>query len=158
MAILESALGGTHPWWVLVLVGVVAGVISGALGVGSGIVLVPVMVTVFLLPQKSAQGTALAVMVPMALLGALRYWHNPEIDVNMPVVAFLVLGALPGVLAGTELAARLPAHWLRKAFAILMVIVAIKMFSMPSRRTAAPSGSPDGATRSAVETKGPGDG
>jgi len=51
------------------LVGLGAGVVSGALGVGSGIVFVPVMATVFLLPQKSAQGTALAVMAPMALQG-----------------------------------------------------------------------------------------
>lgn len=155
MAMLEQL---AHPWWVLVLVGVAAGVVSGALGVGSGIILVPVLVAVFFLPQKSAQGTALAVMVPMALLGALRYWHNPAIDVSMILVAFLVLGALPGVLAGTALAARLDPHWLRKAFAIFMVIVAVKMFTMPSKRPARPTGGPGSAPAGAVETKGPHDG
>lgn len=59
----------SNPCWVFMLVGLGAGVVSGALGVGSGIVFVPVMATVFLLPQKSAQGTALAVMAPMALQG-----------------------------------------------------------------------------------------
>lgn len=93
-----------------------------------------------------------------AVLATLRYWHNPEIDVNMLVMAFLVLGALGGTLVGTELAARLEMHWLRKAFAIFMVIVAIKMFTMPSRCTDAPSDGTDGATTSAVQTKGPGNG
>ena len=153
MAILEQL---AHPWWALILVGVVAGVISGALGVGSGIIFVPVLVTVFLLPQKSAQGTALAVIVPMALLGALRYWHDPKVDVNLLVVAFLAVGALGGALVGTELAMRLPAHWLRKAFAVFMVVVAIKML-IPSRRAPAPGDGPGGPASRAAQTRGSGD-
>ncbi len=105
-------------WWALVLVGLAAGIISGALGVGSGIVFVPLLVMIFALAQKSAQGTALAVMVPMALLGAFRYWHNPDIEINMSIVAVLTVGALVGALIGTELAVRIEAHWLRKAFAV----------------------------------------
>jgi len=120
-------------WWVLLLLGFVGGIISAALGVGSGIVFVPVLVMVFLLPQKAAQGTALAVMVPMALLGAFRYWRNPDIDVNMGMVSLLTLGSLAGVLIGAEIASQLPAHWLRKAFAVLMVVAAVRMFSMPPR-------------------------
>ncbi|MHC4227024.1 MAG: TSUP family transporter, partial [Planctomycetota bacterium] len=68
-------------------------------------------------------------MVPMALLGAFRYWKNPQIEVSLAIVALVVLGALPGVLAGTELAIRLPSHALRKIFAIVLAIVAVKMFT-----------------------------
>jgi len=122
-----------NSWWVLVLLGICAGVVSGTLGLGSGTVIVPVLVLVFGFGQKSAQGTALAAMVPMALVGALRYWRNPEIEMNAAVIGLIICGALAGTLVGTELAGRLPSHVLRKAFAIFLVIVAVRMFIGPSR-------------------------
>ena len=116
-------------WWAFMLLGILAGIISGMLGLGSGAVVVPVLVLLFGVQQKSAQGTALVLMVPMAMLGAFRYWKNPQIEVSLAIVALLVLGAMPGVLAGTELAARLPSHLLRKFFAIFLAIIAVKMFT-----------------------------
>lgn len=74
---------------------------------------------------------ALAVMVPMVLVGALRYWKNPEIEMNATVIGLIILGALAGTLLGTELAARLPGHILRKLFAVILIIVAVKML-MPT--------------------------
>ena len=120
-------------WWAFILLGVCAGVLSGALGLGSGTILVPTLVLLFGFMQKSAQGMALAVMVPMALLGVLRYWKNPQIEMNLVVVGLIICGALVGVLAGTELASRLPGHVLRKAFAIFLIIVAAKMFFSSSK-------------------------
>ena len=119
----------SNQWWALILLGVFAGVVSGALGVGSGVVVIPALVLLANCEQKAAQGTALAVMVPMTLVGALRYWRNPEIDMNLAVILLIVLGAVVGVLAGTELASRLPGPVLRKAFAIFLVIVAVRMFT-----------------------------
>jgi uncharacterized protein len=147
----------SNPWWVFVLVGLGAGVISGTLGVGSGIVFVPVMATVFMLPQKSAQGTALAVMAPMALLGAIRYWHNPSIEINMTIVALLVSGALVGALIGTAVVDHIPGHYLRKAFAIFMVVVAVRMFIMPKRKPA-PIDQADNNPAQVLKAKGPSDG
>ncbi len=123
----------SNPWWVFILFGIGAGVLSGALGLGSGIILVPTLVLVCSFEQKSAQGTALAVMVPMTLLGALRYWKNPEIELNAVIIALIVFGALAGVLVGTELAGRLPGHVLRKVFAAVLVIAAVRMFMTPTR-------------------------
>ena len=118
----------SNPWWFFVLFGLCAGILSGALGLGAGIILVPTLVLLCTVGQKSAQGTALAVMVPMALLGALRYWNNPQVEMNAVLIGLIVCGALIGTLAGTELASRLPSHILRKAFAIFLVIAAMKMF------------------------------
>lgn len=118
----------TNPWWVFVVLGICAGVVSGTLGLGSGTVVIPALVLICGFGQKSAQGTALAVMVPMALLGALLYWKNPEIEMKILPVGFIICGALIGVLFGVELAARLPGHVLRKMFAAFLIIVAIKMF------------------------------
>lgn len=120
-------------WWVFILLGICAGIVSGTLGLGSGTVLIPALVLFCGFGQKSAQGTALAVMVPMTLVGALLYWKNPEIDMNMAIIALIVLGALAGVRAGAELAGRLPAHTLRKIFAIFLAIVAVRMFTASPR-------------------------
>lgn len=119
----------SNPWWVFILLGIGAGIVSGTLGLGSGTVIVPALVLLFSFEQKSAQGTALAVMVPMALVGALLYWRNPNIEMNKIVIGLIIFGALAGTLAGAELASRLPSHILRKVFAIFLVIVAVKMFT-----------------------------
>ena len=118
----------SNPLWVFVLLGICAGLIGGALGLGGGTILVPTLVLICGFGQKSAQGMALAVMVPMALVGALRYWRNPEIEINLSIVGLIICGALVGVLVGTELASRLPSHILRKVFTAVLVIVAIRMF------------------------------
>jgi uncharacterized membrane protein YfcA len=119
----------SSPWWVFILLGIGAGIVSGTLGLGSGTVIIPALVLLFSFEQKSAQGTALAVMVPMALVGALLYWKNPNIEMNKIVIGLIIFGALAGTLAGAELASRLPSHILRKVFAIFLVIVAVKMFT-----------------------------
>ena len=122
-----------NPWWIFILLGICAGVLSGLLGLGSGIILIPTLVLLCEYKQKSAQGMALAVMVPMALVGALRYWKNPQIEMDWAVVGLIILGALAGVLAGTELAPKLPGHILRKIFAAVLLLVAVKMFAGSTR-------------------------
>jgi len=125
----------SNPWWVFVLLGICAGVLSGALGLGSGIILVPTLVLLCGFGQKSAQGMALAVMFPMALVGALLYWKNPEIEINTVIVGLIICGALAGAMAGTELASRLPSHILKKVFAAVLIIVAVKMFMTSAKPT-----------------------
>ncbi|MBC8373765.1 MAG: sulfite exporter TauE/SafE family protein [Planctomycetes bacterium] len=142
----------SNPWWTFVILGLAGGLLSGVLGVGSGIVFVPVLVSVFMLPQKSAQGTSLAVMVPMALLGAIRYWQNPSIEINM------VLGALVGVLIGTAVIEHVPGYWLRKVFAVLMVIVAVRMFMMPPKRGPSRTDRSDNNPADVLKVKGSSDG
>jgi uncharacterized membrane protein YfcA len=128
--------------WSLLALGVAAGVLSAMLGVGSGILLVPAMVLVFGLSQKSAQGTALAVMVPMALVGAMRYAANPNIEINFMHVGLLALGAIVGALIGSVIAAHLSNTMLRRIFAIFLLVVAIRML-LPRRGRSEPVAPPD---------------
>ena len=123
-------------WWIFIVLGIGAGIISGALGLGSGTIVVPALVLLFDFGQKNAQGTALAVMVPMALVGALRYWQNPEIELNIVIIGLIICGSIAGALVGVELASMLPAHVLRRVFAVFLIIVAVRMFmtSEKSRR------------------------
>jgi len=115
-------------WWLFIILGIFAGLVSGTLGLGAGVVFIPVLVLLWGFEQKSAQGTALAVMVPMTLVGAFRYWKNPETDMSLTIILLIVVGALAGVMAGTELASRLPNQVLRKVFAIFLVVAAVRMF------------------------------
>lgn len=138
-------------WYWLILIGVFSGVLSGALGVGSGIVIVPALVLVMVFPQKVAQGTCLAVMVPMALMGAIRYKMNPTIQINMQVVALIAVCAVIGAFVGVEIAGRLPGSVLRKAFACLIIIAALKMLFAPAAKKPVDSGGGQSAVMQTME-------
>lgn len=129
-------------WWGFVVLGLCAGILSGMLGLGSGVIVVPALVFLCGFGQKTAQGTALAVMVPMALVGAFRYWRNPEIDLRGVVIAMIALGAVVGTLFGTELVGRLPAATLRRLFAVFLIVVAVRMLITSPRSETAPGRSP----------------
>ena len=121
------ALAGNMAWWGAILLGVCAGTLSGALGVGSGILLIPSLVLLAQLPQKTAQGASLAVMVCMGIIGALRYHYNQDINIPWLLVAFISIGAIAGSYAGSSLAFVLPATVLKKVFGIFIVIVGLRM-------------------------------
>ncbi|MDP6380017.1 MAG: sulfite exporter TauE/SafE family protein [Phycisphaerae bacterium] len=138
-----------NPWWAFILLGICAGILSGMLGVGSGIVVIPALVLLFAFPQKSAQGTALAVMVPMAIAGAILYKMNPEVRMNMTGIALLAAGAVAGAFVGAMLARHLPAGVLKKAFAVFVIIVGVRMlWTMPKGKD---SGSPAQVEQSGTE-------
>ncbi|MBW8016669.1 MAG: sulfite exporter TauE/SafE family protein [Planctomycetes bacterium] len=119
----------TNPWWAFVLLGIIAGIASGLLGIGGGVIMVPALVILLAaFDQKTAQGTALAVMVPLAIVGTLRYMQNPDVTINWTVVALIVAGAIAGSLMGTTLVRHLPLGFIRKCFVVLLIAVAFKMF------------------------------
>ncbi len=122
-----------NPWWGFIVVGIFAGILSGSLGLGGGVILVPALAFACGYGQKSAQGMALAIMVPMVLLGAFRYWRIEAVDVDLTAVGWVIAGALAGVMVGTEIACRLPGEVLRKIFAVVLVIVAVRIFIGPSK-------------------------
>ena len=125
-------------WWMYALIGLSAGVLGSMLGVGGGILMVPLMVQVCGIGQKPAQAMSLAVMIPMALTSTIRYYLNPEIRPDMLLVPILVMAALAivGAFVGTEAVNHLSGTTLKKIFAVIMVIVAVKMFfEQDQRRT-----------------------
>jgi len=145
----------SYSWWAFVILGIFAGVVSSSLGLGAGTVVVPGLVLFCHFGQKSAQGMALAVMVPMALVGVLQYRQH-GIEMDWPAIALIVCGALAGTLVGMELAARLPAPVLRKTFALFLVLVAVKMFTASSK--AGPSAvEGDAVNQNTVKSVGNGD-
>ena len=116
-----------HYWPWLLLVGFIGGTAGATLGIGAGTVFVPSLVLLFALEQKSAQGIALCVMVPMAAAGAFRYWLDPEIDLDLRLALVLASTAVIGANLGYLIAASLPAWLLRKLFGGFIVLVGLRM-------------------------------
>jgi uncharacterized membrane protein YfcA len=106
--------------------GLVAGILSGLLGVGGGILLVPALVLIFGLTQHGAQGTTLALMVPpIGLLAAWTYYKQGHVDVK--IAALICLGFFFGGLLGAKFATAIDATLLKKLFGVALLITALKM-------------------------------
>jgi uncharacterized membrane protein YfcA len=111
------------------IVGLVAGMAGGALGLGGGAIMVPVFVMLFGLTQHQAQGTALAVMLPpIFVFAVLRYYWAGNVKVQMAI--FVAMGFVLGAFLGAHFAQNIPAVHLRKGFGIFLVIIGIKMVLM----------------------------
>jgi uncharacterized membrane protein YfcA len=139
----------------LLALGLVAGVLSGCLGVGSGLVVVPALVLLFAVPQKAAQGVSLAVMVPMTLVGVISYMASAKIPVDLRVAAIVGLGGVLGAVAGSQLAVMLPVPVLKRVFAVFLILVAAQML-WSARKPARPTGVPAPTPASAASHGGEG--
>jgi uncharacterized membrane protein YfcA len=110
------------------ILGLSAGVLSGLVGIGGGIIIVPALVYFFGMDQKTAQGTSLAVLLPpTGLLAFLEYYRAGHADIK--IGALIVVGLLLGGWLGGDFAQQLPQAALRKIFAVLLLITAIKMWT-----------------------------
>lgn len=109
-----------------VLVGLLAGLLSGLFGVGGGILLVPGLVLVLGMEQRRAHGTSLAAIVPIAIAGVIGYAVHRSVD--LPAAALLALGSAGGAVLGARLLNRLPARALQLAFGGLLVVTAVRLF------------------------------
>jgi uncharacterized protein len=126
-----SEAGGRGPldiWLALGLValGVASGVLAGLLGVGGGIVIIPVLVVFYSVTDAVAKGTSLAVIIPTALIGTLGNVRHSNADLEVAAVVG-VLGAGSAYL-GSHLALHMSARLSSVLFAILLILVALRMF------------------------------
>jgi len=106
-----------------VIVGLFAGLVSGLIGIGGGIVIVPCLIFIFKFSQHAAQGTTLAMLVPpIGLLAAWTYYKGGH--VNLPVAGLLCLGFVVGGYFGAKFAVPLSEVVLRKVFGACLLVVA----------------------------------
>lgn len=111
----------------LLVIGLCAGILGGMVGVGGGIIIVPALVIFLGFSQKMAQGTSLGMLLlPVGILGALQYYREGNIDFK----AVLIIGAgfMAGSYFGSKLALSLSQETMKKIFALILVIVAVKLF------------------------------
>ena len=109
----------------LLAIGLVTGIVSGLLGVGGGIIMVPTMVLLLGFPQTLAQGISLAVIIPTAISGALV--HHRHGNIRFRDVIMLSLGGVFGALAGSWGAVHINALILRLSFSLLLLVLGFTM-------------------------------
>ena len=110
----------------LVVLGIFTGMLSGIVGVGGGIILVPALIYLFGISQFQAQGTSLALlMFPVGILAVMQYYKQGYIDFKL--VGIIAIGFVIGSYFGSKFALSLPKEAIKKIFATLLLIVAIKM-------------------------------
>jgi uncharacterized membrane protein YfcA len=106
-----------------VLLGATAGVFSGLLGIGGGIILVPMLVLLVGLTQQQAQGTTLILLTaPFGLLAALTYYQSGYADLR--IAAILGIGFFFGAFLGAKVATNVPNVVLQKVFGVALLVVA----------------------------------
>lgn len=112
---------------IYLLIGVVAGILSGLFGIGGGLLMVPALIVLAHFHFKLALGTSLgALVLPVGILGAYTYHQNGNLDIRAALL--LGLGLFLGAWAGARLAHVLPAATLQRMFAVLMVIAAARLW------------------------------
>ena len=120
----------------LILVGLAAGILSGMVGVGGGIIIVPCLVFLLGYSQKEAQGNSLALLLlPLGILGVMNYYKQGYVDFK--VVIAMAAGFILGNYFGSKWALTLNDEKLKKFFAVVLLLAAIKLlfFDKPKTKT-----------------------
>ena len=112
--------------------GLAGGVLAGLFGVGGGIVFVPALTLGLGLAQLTAEATSLAAIIPVVAVGSYRQHRSGLVDWRS--AGIIGLCSAVGVLAGAEIALRLPEHTLRRGFAAFLVLAAAQMALRASRQ------------------------
>ena len=110
----------------LCLIGLIAGVLSGTIGVGGGLIVVPALVFLLGMNQHIAQGTSLTLlMMPVGILAVFQYYNKGYVNVKYALIiaVFFVAGAY----LGSKIAVNLPEKTLKTVFGVILLIVGVKM-------------------------------
>lgn len=110
---------------ILLLIGLVAGTMSGGLGVGGGIIIVPALVFFLGYTQHQASGTSLAMMIaPIGIFSAWNYYRNGFVEIRSS--AIILVAFFLGSYIGSLIAVNLPAKTLQRIFGFILLAVSVK--------------------------------
>ena len=116
---------------IIISIGLMAGILSGLVGIGGGIILVPALIYVLSYSQHQAQGTSLGVLtLPVVLVAFLKYYTDCKkmgTPIDFKIIGLLAIGFVVGGFLGSTLALRIDKEMLKKIFAVILFYTAIKM-------------------------------
>lgn len=111
---------------IILVIGIFAGVFSGFIGIGGGLIVVPCLVLFLGMEQHAAQGTSLAMMLPpIGVMAVLNYYKAGHVDFK--VAAILCISFVAGSFFGSKLAISLSADQIKKAFGVIIILIGLKM-------------------------------
>ena len=111
---------------ILCIIGVAAGLLSGLVGIGGGVVIVPALVFILGLSQHQAQGTSLFILsMPVLVLAVYNYWNSGNVNwrYGLLIASTFIIGAF----LGSKLSLKLPVHWVKLIFGLFMAYVSIQL-------------------------------
>ncbi len=115
----------------ILFIGLAAGILSGLVGVGGGIIMVPALIFFLGYTQHQAQGTSLGVLtLPVVIIASIYYYHQCQkmgTPMDLRVIGVLAIGFLLGGYFGSKLAISLNTETLKKIFSIVLFYTAFKM-------------------------------
>ena len=122
---------------IVIIIGIAAGMLSGLVGVGGGLIIVPALIYFLGMSQHTAQGTSLGlILLPVGILAVLSYYKQGHVDYK--VVGVLAIGFLAGSYFGSKIALSISQETLKKVFAVLMIIIALKMLFIDKAKKSGP--------------------
>ena len=129
----------------VLLLGFVAGILSGMFGIGGGLVIVPGLMILFQMPLNTATGTSLFALIwPVGLLGVLAYWREGQ--VNARIGGWIAVGLFVGAYLGAKVTLSFPPSTMKRAYAVFLLVVGAYFLystkSSPARTSAPPSTAP----------------
>ena len=111
---------------ILLVVGLIAGLLSGLVGIGGGIVIVPVLVYFLGFSQQQAQGTTLFMFLfPIGILGVMNYWKTSNVD--WKTAAVIAITFVAGSYYGSKVAISLDQQNIKRVFGAIIILLGIKM-------------------------------
>lgn len=111
---------------ILLLIGLLAGVVGGMMGVGGGVVVIPALVFIMGFSQHEAQGTALAFMLPpIGLMAAWNYYKEGYVNVKFALI--LMVAFVVGAYIGSAISVQIPDRYLKKIFGFVLLYAAYRM-------------------------------
>ncbi len=110
----------------LILLGILGGFASGLIGIGGGLIIVPILVGFFAFSQHQAQGTSLALFLfPVGLLGVMNYYKKGYVDWQS--VGIIAIGFVLGSYWGSSLAVNVSQVMLKKIFAVAIILIGLRI-------------------------------
>jgi uncharacterized protein len=113
-----------NPIWII-LIGFLVGIIGGFTGVGGGIVIVPLLLLLGFSSQKAVGTSFLSVLI-LSISAVFAHFRLGNIDYKMGL--FLAIGAIVGAQIGARITEVVPSEIFKKVFAIILMLIAIKIF------------------------------
>lgn len=111
---------------IILIIGIIAGIFSGFIGIGGGLIVVPCLVYILGMSQHNAQGTSLAMMLPpIGAIAVYNYYKAGHVDFK--VAAILCISFIVGSFFGSKIALALSPAQIKKFFGILIILLGIKM-------------------------------
>lgn len=117
---------------IVLIIGLAAGMLSGMVGIGGGLIIVPALVYFLGFSQHTAQGTSLAlILLPVGILAVMQYYKQGHVDVK--VVGILAIGFIIGSVFGSKLALSISQTTVKNIFAFVMILIAFKMLFLDKK-------------------------